>query len=68
MSSNEHGTAAEKGSGREICRTEAGRGKETEEEENTLVASFFHLTFLVPLNAQTLPPAPSGVLFPKASF
>ena len=67
MSTDGHGAATETGSGREICRTEVGRGKETE-VENTLVGSFSHLAFLVPSNAQTLPPSPSGTPFPKASF
>ena len=48
--------------------TEVGRGKETEEGQNMLVGSFFHLTFLVPLNAQTLPLCPSGAIFPKHHF
>ena len=68
MSGDGQGAAIEIGSGREIRRTEVGRGKETEEGENMLVGSFFHLTFLVPLNAQTLPLCPSGAIFPKHRF
>lgn len=66
MSVGGHGAATETGAGREICRTEVGIGKETE-VENTPVGSFPHLTFLVPSNAQILPPTPLRPLLALSS-